>query len=176
MKRLFLNLRHATRTKLDYLKRWHLERPKLEIQVLPGRKSYIKQKSNRNIAQPGLPPAYIYETCLAFRMVIRNRSDFDAYYPKIKFDRVLPHGTRIDILNHYVPIPAGGLVVLHGEYKVLASMRNGSPRLTIKVPQEFAPLKVLLSYRNETRNRFYTCYDVGFQLNTFYRFKPSDFE
>jgi hypothetical protein len=176
MKRLLLNLRHAASSKLDHLKRRHLQRPKLEIQILPGRKSYITQKSNRNIARQGLAPAYIYETCLAFRIVIRNRSDFDAYYPKIKFDRVLPHGTRLDILNHYVPIPAGGLIVLHGEYKVLASLRNSSPRLTTKPPQEFAPLKVLLSYRNEARNRFYTCFDVGFQINTFYRFKPSDFE
>lgn len=146
-------------------------RPKLSLTIEPSTDSYSIKRwaSTRN------ENLYIYETSWRFLIKIKNNTPFDAYFPKISFDRTLPHYSRIGILNHYVPIFANSETILEGEHTILeecADEYNTTPK---GVPDALKKVSMLLEYQNEDKVKFYTVSGFNNRVNTFYRFRPSEF-
>ncbi len=157
-------------------KRRYLHRPELKVKILPGDGHYSKKRWLSNTQHPSGKPMYIYEVCWSYKLIIKNTSRFDAFYPKIQFDRTLPYLSRLDILNHYVPICRGEKIVLNGEYTIFQECVEDEDIKPSGIPSEVTKLKVLLSYKNADKTPFYTTFDLGQELNTQHRFKPSGFE
>lgn len=156
-------------------KKRYLHRPELRIKVIPGTQQYSKKRWLSPKVHPSGDPLHIYEVCWSYKFIIRNSSQFDAYYPKIQFDRTLPYLSRLDILNHYVPICRGHKVVLNGEYTIFQECREGENFKPYGIPKELAKMRVLLSYKNADNTPFYTTFDLESKLNTHHRFKPAGF-
>lgn len=157
-------------------KRRYLHRPELKVKIVPGDGHYSKKRWLSNTQHPSGKPMYIYEVCWSYKLIIKNTSRFDAFYPKIQFDRTLPYLSRLDILNHYVPICRGEKIVLNGEYTIFQECMEGEDIKPSGIPSEVTKLKVLLSYKNADKTPFYTTFDLGQELNTQHWFKPSGFE
>lgn len=153
------------------LKKRLQERPKLALTIEPSPDSYsIKRWAstrNKNL--------YIYETSWRFLITIKNNTSFDAHYPRISFDRTLPHYSRISILNHYVPIFAKSETTIEGEYTILEECPEQNNSIPIGIPEALGKVNVLLEYKNEDKVKFYTVFSFKNRANIFYRFKPSEF-
>lgn len=146
-------------------------RPKLTLTVEPRKDSYSIKRwlstRNKNL--------YIYETSWRFHITIKNNTCFDAYFPRISFDRTLPHYCRIGILNHYVPIFASSETILEGEYTILEECAEECNTNPNGIPDALDKISILLEYQNEDKVKFYTVFGFHNRLSAFYRFKPSGF-
>jgi hypothetical protein len=159
-------------TAFPAFKRRYFDQPKLTIKLFPGEHHYCQKKW----PVPDISnSAFFYELCWGYRIEITNTSKHAAINPLICFNRVLPHSTRLDALNHYVPIVQNETVTLEGEYKVLEAHAEGFSCNTKGVPSDLNKVKILLTYENGTGTKFYTVFDPAFKSNTYERVKPIEF-
>jgi hypothetical protein len=163
-------------TLLPSLRNRILLRPRLIVSVIPGMQNYSKEKwiSTKSPNAQG-QQLYIYETCWTYKIKLFNNSGYDAYYPKLSFDRVLPHSSHISILNHYVPIKANESIELEGEYVILEECLKGKNTVPEGVPKALNGITLLLGYQNYEKHQFYTAFEFKCQRNTLLRYKPSYF-
>lgn len=168
---LAYSLSLALVTLIPTLKKRVQIRPRLIIEVTPTPESYSLKRwaSTRN------KDLYIYETCWRYLITIKNNTSFDACYPRISFDRTLPHYSRIGILNHYVPIFAKSETTIEGEYSILEECHEHCNTIPSGIPEALKHVNVLLEYRNEEKVKFYTVFGFKNRTNVFHRFKPSEF-
>lgn len=162
-------------TLISNFRKKYVSRPTLEISIIPNKdKCYLKKKwaSTKSSVDDLL---YIYERCWGYDLIIKNTSKHDAYYPKLNFDRVLPHYSKLSVLNHYVPIPAKDKVVLVGEYVILEERHETKQPPNIDMPKEFHRVKLLLEYQNAEKTKFYTVFEFRNATSHLERFKPSEF-
>lgn len=134
-----------------------------------SQKKWLSQKSTEN------RKLYVYETCWRYKVVINNDSRFDAYYPKLSYSKVLPHYSRLDILNHYVPVNAFTQVCLYGEYMILEECEEDKSTIPVGIPDSLKSVMLLLTYQNAEKVKFYSVFDIRQGSNTVSLFKPSEF-
>lgn len=163
-------------TLLPGLRNRILLRPRLIISVVPGTRNYSKEKwiSTKSPNAQG-QQLFIYETCWTYKIKLSNKSGYDAYYPKICFDKVLPHFSHISILNHYVPIKANECIELEGEYMILEECPKDNNTIPEGIPKALNGITLLLGYQNCDKHQFYTAFEFKYQRNTLLRYKPSYF-
>lgn len=152
-------------------------RPKLIISVIPGTEHYSREKW----VSPKQPQntehlLYIYETCWTYKIRIHNNSPYDAHYPKLSFDKILPYSSHIGILNHYVPIQANETIELDGQYVILEECPKGMNTIPVGIPDALKGYNLLMTYQNAEKTRFYTVFDFSREQNTLLRYKPSAFQ
>lgn len=152
----------------------YFQRPRLEVKLEPCEGSYSQKKwlSPKSTESKKL---YVYETCWYYKVTISNDSRYDAYYPKLSYNKILPHYSRLDILNHYLPVNAFSQVSLFGEYMILEECEEDKNTIPVGIPDSLKSLRLMLEYQNAEKIKFYSVFDVMQGSNTVSLFKPSEF-
>lgn len=161
-------------TIIPSFKKKYFFRPRLEIQIIPGQNYSKKKWATGKASSVGLP-LFVYESCWNYEIIIVNLSSFDAYYPKIKFDKVPPYSSQLSVLNHYVPIKPNERVTLTGSYTKLWQDEEKEVAIPLGISNDFKKIKILLEYQNEQKTKFYTVFDMGTMKNTLSRTKGTEF-
>jgi hypothetical protein len=158
-----------------YLKKYIIERPKLELELQSAEGSYCIRKWQINEENQEEEPIYVYEVCWCYNIIIRNLSKYDAHFPLLKPNLALPYSTSISILNHYVPIYAASQTTVNVTYKILNSSTESKKVIPEGIPTEIRRVKFLLEYTNEHKKKFYTVFDCETNSNSKHFMRPSGF-
>ncbi len=161
-------------TIIPSFKRKYLSQPKLKVQIVPGQNYSKKKWTTGKTSSAGLP-LFVYESCWNYEIIIENPSSFDAYYPKIKFDRVLPYSSQLSILNPSEPIKSLERISLTGNYTKLWQDEEKDVAIPLGISDDFKKIRIILEYQNEQKTKFYTVFDIGTMTNTLSRTKSSEF-
>lgn len=161
--------------KTGSLKQRFFHRPILRIRIIPANRNYSRKKWPSHKTHPSGEPMYVYEVCWSYMLIIRNTSRFAACHPELRFGGGTSPFSRLDILDHSVPIPAGKRMTLKGEYIALEECRAGENTIPSGIAMELSQMRVLLTYQNEHGQPFYTTFDIHSGRNETHRFKPPGF-
>lgn len=150
-----------------------LYRPKLTIDLIAGGNSYSTKKwVKKNSAGATV---FIYETCWCYQLVLRNDSNYNAHYPLLHFNIVLPLSHKLSVLNHYVPVFAKEEIVLEGEYVILEECEEGKNTKPKGLPDMLKNAKVLVEYQNTYNRKFYSLFEFATRRSFFSTRKPLGF-
>lgn len=166
---------------LPYLKR-KVQRPMIHVQVLKNRpKSEPKGFSSKNVFTQKIPNAddtiRVYEINWKLNIIMRNNSEYPAYYPKVYYEKNLPH-LRINPPNPYNPITSNSKIVLDGEIKCFIEClpKNRRDLENEKNLNILNQRKLLVEYANSSGMKFYTLYELENNVNKYFIKKPKRFK
>lgn len=168
------SLSEAVVTFLPVFRRKFFVRPQISIKVVSSHNSTKKKWETQRLS-PDNKPLFIYESVWNYQIILENVSCYSAYYPKLKFDRVLPYSSHISVLNHYVPIEPSEKVVLEGNYTVMLQSEEKDITVPVGLPSDMNKLKLLVEYKNEEGTTFYSIHDISHKRTYFSRSAGTEF-
>jgi hypothetical protein len=149
-------------------RRKHNERPNLDLEIIyDGSTSSELRLSDKN--NPYLNPLLVIDGNQAIRiyrlefrakLILRNNSNYTAYYPEIKIVGKTKF-TRIDKLNLLKPINNNDEIILAATFTKEEECK-GSERTQIQgFPQEFDALQIHISFKNHYGKKFVKNFDYS---------------
>ncbi len=140
------------------------------IAVSPRNKAFIDGDID------GMNALRIYEMDWNINMIIRNNSEYTAYYPKLHFMQDRPTFQRIDPLNELKPITNTDEVVLNGKYVKREEVHPNHRTEPVGFPPDCNEMEILLQYQNGSKVTFYTLYKHSDKTNNFFKRMPKRFK
>ena len=169
---------------IPYYRSKYILRPEVTVEITPnGGMSAPRGFSSKNVVNEegyidGNNAIRIFELTWRYNVKITNNSDLTAFYPILEYNPNGPKFTQIDKINRLEPIKPAESLELKAEYKKYEEAK-GKDRTQVgeEPPSEFSELRILLSYENSKKRRFYTLFDYNSKStkNIFLRTKPKDY-
>ena len=146
-----------------FLWKKYTARPENTIEILfTGGSKRTRGLSPRNKSDASMYAneiIHFYDLKWDFDLTIRNNSDVDSFYTTIEIRPELDGKINILNKNELNTIESKSELVLKCNYqKQIESTPPNSPNMH-SLPDEFDSLKILLSYKNRYRTKFYTLFD-----------------
>lgn len=117
----------------------------------------------------------IFQLTWRFEIIIRNNSEYTAYYPQILFKDNQPTFFTIEQLNIQEPIASKGKFIIKAVYNNLEEAKGTERSKMIDLPPIFNDMQILLEYKNGKKSKFFTLYKQIYKSNHFSRRKPKGF-
>jgi hypothetical protein len=159
----------------------YLEGPELTIEFKrDGGNSAPIGHSNKNIPDADgvidmRDALQIFRLTWNFEIIIRNNSEYTAYYPQILFKENQPTFFTIEELNMQESIASKGKAVIKAVYNELEEAKGTERSKMIDLPAVFNDMRILLEYRNGKKSKFFTLYNQMYKSNDFTRRRPKGF-
>jgi len=162
-----------------YLRKTFFQGPELTIEFKKGQTSSNSLGVIYNSLFDGLydmrKEKLQYQYTWNFEIIIRNNSEYTAYYPKIFFkDNNSPFLT-IENLNEQQPIGSKEKITLKAVYQEIEETTSDKRSKMIDLPIAITETQILLEYKNDKKTIFYTLYNQTYKSNDFFRRKPKIF-
>lgn len=108
-------------------------------------------------------------------IIIRNNSEYTAFYPQITFKDNIPYFVHIDKINEQEPIASKETITIKATYQELEEAKGIERNNMVNLPPEINDIQILLQYKNGKKINFYTLYKQLDRSNTFFRKSPKKF-
>ncbi len=112
-----------------------------------------------------------------YKLIIRNNSDYNVYFPKMEFfNTSKSFFTEIDNLNESINISNKNELELKAKFKRKQTRIISNRMVANGVPEELENLKILVTYQDTYNKEFYTLFNFTTNKNTFHNKRPKEFE
>lgn len=167
---------------IPYFRKTYFIGPELTIELeADGGFSLNKGLSSKNDISNGFieidSTIYVYEVTWKINLKITNNSNIIAYYPELNFLNQQVGFTHLERLDKNIPIKENEQITLKGTYMMYEEVAGKDRTATNGLPPNFNNLKILLSYKNPDKRKFYTFFtNSKTNIKNFYkRRKPKEF-
>jgi hypothetical protein len=156
-----------------WARRRYYTRPELTIELVidrtsSGQVAYGNNQIADEIIGSGETAIYVFDAEKALRVfqlewhmniIIRNNSEFTAYYPKIHFKSNQAKFNCIESLNNQIPIASKGQVILKADYVELEETTGRNRTKIHGFPAALSNMEIYLEYKNAWKRTYVSIFN-----------------